>query len=370
MQNSMHDDVLGLSLDMTALLAPITGEHPAGESLLYSPIYDSIQEARRQDDPRLPQGVWQTKLKKADWEAVQEICLDALATRSKDAQLAVWLLEAWLHLDGFTGVSKGLRLIADLCEQFWDDLYPALEGDDLDGRMAPLIWINEKLSLQLKHIPITQPQSPDILTYTWADWESACHLEHMAQRMTTGEPEEIDDGKATSARFRESAALSPTAFFAALRNDVYDAIGAATALIHVLDTKAAGQAPSLAQFQDTLAAIYRLIGDCLQDRGDFHTVDFDSSAVMPDAPSQRQPAPSAAAGGPIRNRAEAYQRLAEAADYLIRTEPHSPTPYLIKRAVSWGGMTLTELLQEIVRDDRDLMEIYTLLGVVKGREEE
>ena len=355
---------------MTTVLTPIEGEHPAGESLLYSPIYDSIQEARRHDDPSLPQGVWQTQLKKADWESVREICLDALATRSKDLQLAVWLLEAWLHLDGFSGVTQGLRLIASLCEHFWDDLYPNIEGNDFDGRMAPLVWMNEKLSLQLKYIPITQPQSPDVLSYAWADWESACHLEHIAQRLTAGGAAETDDSKATSARFRESAALSPTAFFVALRNDIYDAIGAATALIHLLDAKAAGQAPSLAQFQDALTAIYRLIGDCLQDRGDVHTVDFDSPVAMPDASLPRAPSPSAAGGGPIRSRAEAYQRLAEAADYLIRTEPHSPTPYLIKRAVSWGGMTLTELLQEIVRDDRDLMEIYTLLGVMKGREEE
>jgi hypothetical protein len=33
--------------------------------------------------------------------------------------------------------------------------------------------------------------------------------------------------------------------------------------------------------------------------------------------------------------------------------------------VSWGGMTLTELLQEIVRDNTDLLEIYALLGVVQ-----
>jgi predicted component of type VI protein secretion system len=69
------------------------------------------------------------------------------------------------------------------------------------------------------------------------------------------------------------------------------------------------------------------------------------------------------AGGPIRSRAEAYRRLAEAAEYLLRTEPHSPTPYLVKRAVAWGGMTLTELLQEFVHNPTDLRAIYGLLGI-------
>lgn len=73
--------------------------------------------------------------------------------------------------------------------------------------------------------------------------------------------------------------------------------------------------------------------------------------------------------GPIRNRAEAYRRLNEAAEYLLRTEPHSPTPYLIKRAVSWGRLPLGELLQELVNDNSDLQAIYTLLGMNKGRQE-
>ena len=66
---------------------------------------------------------------------------------------------------------------------------------------------------------------------------------------------------------------------------------------------------------------------------------------------------------PIRSRAEAYRRLAEAADYLIRTEPHSPTPYLIKRAISWGGMTLEQLLPELVPSDAALKDLERLLKI-------
>ena len=55
--------------------------------------------------------------------------------------------------------------------------------------------------------------------------------------------------------------------------------------------------------------------------------------------------------------------LSEAADYLLMHEPHSPTPYLVKRAVSWGNMTLNELLQELVNEEHDLRQIYKLLGM-------
>jgi len=65
----------------------------------------------------------------------------------------------------------------------------------------------------------------------------------------------------------------------------------------------------------------------------------------------------------IRSRADAYRYLNDAADYLLQVEPHSPTPYLIKRAVTWGGMTLPSLLQELVLTPQDLQAIYALLGL-------
>jgi predicted component of type VI protein secretion system len=65
----------------------------------------------------------------------------------------------------------------------------------------------------------------------------------------------------------------------------------------------------------------------------------------------------------IQSREDAYRRLAEAAEYLLRTEPHSPTPYLVKRAVAWGSMPLTELLQELVQSEGDLQQLYGLLGM-------
>jgi len=66
-----------------------------------------------------------------------------LERRTKDLQIAGWLLEAWLHLHGFRGVEAGLRLLAGLCENFWNDLYPNLDGDSLESRIAPIEWINQ-----------------------------------------------------------------------------------------------------------------------------------------------------------------------------------------------------------------------------------
>jgi type VI secretion system protein ImpA len=65
----------------------------------------------------------------------------------------------------------------------------------------------------------------------------------------------------------------------------------------------------------------------------------------------------------IENREQAYQMLAEIADYLTKVEPHSPTPYLIRRAVSWGHMSLGELLSELIQDGGDLIRTLKILGI-------
>ena len=67
--------------------------------------------------------------------------------------------------------------------------------------------------------------------------------------------------------------------------------------------------------------------------------------------------------GPLTSRAEAYRLLALAAEYLTMHEPHSPAPYLVRRAIKWGRMSLAELLRELLRDNADLPTVYTLLGI-------
>jgi len=48
---------------------------------------------------------------------------------------------------------------------------------------------------------------------------------------------------------------------------------------------------------------------------------------------------------------------------LMRIEPHSPTPYLVKRAIAWGGMSLAELMRHFIDSGYDLKSLYTMLGM-------
>src|SRR5690349_5432825 len=349
-------------IDIHGLLAPIPGSNPAGESLRYQGTYDRIAEARRQDDARLSQGIYKSTLKRADWTTVESICIEALTTRTKDLQIAGWLLEAWLHLYGFSGVARGLRLLDGICTEFWDTAYPTIDGGDLEGRLAPFTWIEEKLSLALKQIPLTVPRNdPSGESYSYVDWESACHYENLAMK----DPRTYQDALAklnpTVDAFREAVAATDHSFYVDLLESLDEAIDACALLQQSLDQNGGKAAPSFHQFNEALTAIQQLVYQDLQSRDEMPETAHEE--VVTNETETLDSGMELWSSGPIRNRADAYRRLSEVADYLLRTEPHSPTPYLVRRAVEWGNMSLPELLQQIVRNQGELDEIDKLLGL-------
>ena len=59
-----------------SVLVPIPGDDPCGEDMSFSAEFDRIQEARREDDPTVDYGEWQTTLKQADWRSVIASCTE------------------------------------------------------------------------------------------------------------------------------------------------------------------------------------------------------------------------------------------------------------------------------------------------------
>lgn len=67
--------------------------------------------------------------------------------------------------------------------------------------------------------------------------------------------------------------------------------------------------------------------------------------------------------GQWRDRNEAYVTLDALADYLVAVEPHSPTPFLLRRAARWGRMPLPEVLAEVLQDEGDLNRLMNVIGI-------
>jgi len=368
------------------LLQPIPGDKPTGEWLRYDPIYSEIREARQADDPNLPQGVWERELKRADWGKARRLCEQALAERSKDLQVAVWLTECWLRQDGYPGLAAGFDLMAGLCEEYWQDLYPELEEDgDADMRMGALSWANDRLPLLIRQAPLTTPSMADAQPRALIDWENLARVQALEKRDKAGAKAAARD-KPSVAELDASIAMTPVPVLGDMLSIVETCQAELERLDRFLDTHCPKQAPSLGALRDVLQAANERLERWISDRGGLPMPDDGSENGGDDEPfdedhgaagdlsaphgeegemgEEREPQ-SDRQSGPIRSRREAYRRLEEAADYLLRTEPHSPVPYMIKRAVAWGEMSFGELIMELMAEEGDKKRLLKLLGLDK-----
>jgi len=359
-------------MTMERLLAPIEGASPSGAWLRYDPLYTEVRRLREEDDPSLPQGVWKHELKRADWNGVAAACSEALASRTKDLQLAGWLTEAWTHLEGFAGSARGVRLVAAFCRDFWDSVHPAVDEDgSLDTRLAPIVWLAEKFPAALKRVRVTAPGGEGVPPYAWQHWEEGVYLARLAAQNAAAAASSESDGMVPQAKFLASVAATPAAWFVRLAADL-DALGdAVEELGAVLDERCGIEAPSLRTLRDFVSVVRDFAGTIVDERvrkGELMSETAEPRLHVAGGENDTAAAAGAAAAplvrsGGIGSRAEAYARLREVADYLMRTEPHSPVPYLVLRAVAWGDMTVVELYEELFQRNADLTTIYALLGI-------
>ena len=49
--------------------------------------------------------------------------------------------------------------------------------------------------------------------------------------------------------------------------------------------------------------------------------------------------------------------------FLIRIDPHSPVPYLLRRAVAWGRLNTAELYQQLFIENNGQINLFELLGI-------
>ncbi|HEV2146620.1 MAG TPA: type VI secretion system protein TssA [Longimicrobiaceae bacterium] len=369
------------AVDVGRFLAPIPGGDPGGELLRYEGTYDRIREARREDDRSVPQGIWQRDLKRADWGRVEALCTEVLESRSKDLQVSAWLLEAWMHLHGFAGTREGLAVILALSRTFWDELHPRPEPEDPEARGPVFEWINERLAVTLAGIKVSRPEAADALPYSWFQWQEALRLDNLAKKDAGAarkpDPRKGAEPEQTLSRGRvlASITLTPRRFYEEVARDLCEAAETAYALQALLDERMGRAAPGLVRFTGTLNAIHDWVKLVLEDK----PVLEEEEEPAPAAPAPRASAPAheevpvkiEVEGEAVRrtraisSRDEAYRMLNEVSEYLLRTEPHSPTPFLLQRAVAWGGMSLSDLLVEFLRDGYDLKTLRIFLGMVE-----
>lgn len=361
------------TIDFSVLARELPGANPAGSDLRLDESPDSLlrrikgareesstTERKNLEDPA------QYNLADCKWAQVQQLCEGALAQHTKDFEIAAWLCESLVRNEGFAGLRDALRLIRELAEKFWDDLYPTPDGDDLTPRIRLLGGVFKgALLLPIKRIPITA----DGLNLL--DLDKSTRL----QKITDAAEREkyVKAGARPRAEFQQSVAQTSDDFYRDLTEDLQQAIDELdkleTVLIAKCGTDESGfeRAPSMGDtsrlLEECRAAVKNLLGD--------RPLARPAAALEPAAgvdDNGHGAAPAVATPPSVTHeltRESAFRTLSELAAFFRRTEPHSPISHHLEQVIRWGNMSLPELLQELIADEKSRLEVFTRVGIDK-----
>ena len=361
---------------LAAFLKPVSKADPSGKSLRYEGEYDNIQKARKSEDD-LPQGVWSHDLKESQWDAVEKISTQALKEKSKDLQISLWLAESWFHQYQAYGLKCGLSLTQALLEKFWESFHP-FSKDDPEYRIYPLLWFDKELSKSLSKLIIALPEGDYQHALTFWDYQSKVLV-------TTPDQQQVSQGghknkmSPDAVAFYEAVGKTSTEFYKELLEELTSALEVIKE-IEVLIVGHYDEFPGcLMHLRSRLQKALHFVKNIYQERSPkakkplIENVSVakpvPDDAVTPETSPPPESKPmvikSLNVEGSLQNRQQAYDLLSQIADFLSEVEPHSPTPYLIRRAVTWGDMSLGELMTELAQESGDMQHAMRFLGMDK-----
>jgi type VI secretion system protein ImpA len=366
-------------LNVEGLLAPIPGEKPSGESLQYTGLFDEIREARRSED-NLDQGEWKREAKLADWDRVLELASDALATKTKDLQVCAWLDESAVKVHGFAGLRDGLKVMAGLHQNFWDNLYPEVEDGDLEGRANAISFMDRQVAQAAREVPLTK--HPSGINLSLIQWEASKQFD-IPENLEALDPsvqEQADqtrarataEGKLTTEDWRKAKGATKRAFYEEIWTLLSECVTEFENLDRVMDERFQRETPGLGSLKKALADIQSALEKIVKEKrilepdpvGDVGLTNADGTGGNGNEPNiVVSEGGMGISSGPIRSRTEALRRLSEVADYFRRTEPHSPVSYLVQRAIKWGDMPLESWLGDVIKSPEVLDQLRDILGI-------
>ncbi len=356
-------------IDISDLLVPIEKNsekkinNVCGRYLKYDHIYDQIKEFRREDDSRLSQGIWQTEPKKASWKDVIKTCLYALKTETKDLQIAVWLAEALAAAEGFCGLNMGVLLLTELCEKFWDDVYPLIDWENrgVSARIAPFFFFSEKIQERILQIPLTLPTDGVSNAFTLSDWVMTRH--NMKVKNNTG---------ISLKELKKSVMSTSMEFLEQIETDVNILAANIKKLDVLLEKLCADEGPSFRKIYDLLNDILHINSKNISDsKGQLKKEKkdpvIDTRLKSNDLDDSKEPINSQQHDEKSSNATidQAYEALNEIAGFLEKQQPQSPVSILLKIASAIGKKTFQELLEINMQNGNSVMstisELYKVL---------
>ncbi len=360
------------TIDLEALLSPISEETPAGTDPRGSGEWSELKQARQTHGENDPFG--ESEVEPADWGRVIELGTQMLREQGKHLEVACDLTEALVREHGFAGLRDGLRLIREMQEKYWDDLYPALDTEDdmaleesLLDRAGPLNGLSTNIVAAINDTPVTAVSGAD--NFSWLLYNDSRYVDNVGRKDPEAKAKLIADGRPDPDAVNVAVSGTSWQFYKNGLEALEQAAEELKQLDDLLDEKYA----SLREEGPSLQGIKEVVTDAT---GFFDRTYRDKRPPEEEAAEEGAGTEAAEAtpvtGGSLplepRDRADAIRRLHAVAAFFQRTEPHSPVAYLVQRAAGWGEITLVDWLAEVIKDESTLNNIRETLGVKKAED--
>jgi type VI secretion system protein ImpA len=358
-------------LDFKRLTTPLAGPGPAGIDLraeagpgsLYYRIKDARSAARAVERRQL---LGEPDAEPADWRPVLQHGVEALAAKSRDLEIAAYVVEALVRLHGFAGLRDGFRLTRELVENFWDGLYPLPDEDGLETRLAPLTGLNGAdaegtLQAPILRVPITEGGASGRL--------ASVHFQEARALTKIADPKarekKVAEGVTTAEKFQKAVAESSPAFFRSLVEDLTACQEEQVRLWAALEKRCGAEhTPPSSNIRNALTACLDVVKDAAREK--LQPADVNGHATPGQTPAAN------AAGSPVlpetppnelQTREDAFREVLKLADFFRRTEPQAILSYALEQVVRWGRLPLPELMMELIPEEASRKNLFKHIGI-------
>jgi type VI secretion system protein ImpA len=366
-------------IDFAQLLAPISDEQPTGSDFHVNVSYDSplqrcadkydecnSRERKLRSFPFDPSGeaaIPEGELTpdRPEWDLLVEYATDALQNHTKDLWIASYLVQGLCRTAGLTGIRDGFRLVRELAEQYWDNIYPRPDEYDredfgLHTAVTRINSLNDSFSDDIDRIEIVSRTSGRGITV--ADYRDATSAKVSHPWITRDEIEGIANALDSS-------------HFTSLLEDSETALAEFEQMIHVLEDKCKQE-----DFSGGLASsnIKESLQECSTRLKYFIGEEEIVSAEGADDAGDTAGPPVGGGGGgisgTIQNRQDAFNTIRRVAEFFEKTEPHSPMSYLLRESLNWRTMTFPQLMKRLLEDESARDSLFKRTGVQEEEEEQ
>ncbi len=372
-------------IDVEALLHPISDASPTGEELTsMSSEFDALKssfslakvaERKLREEIIASGSEGAGSVEPPNWGVVVDLASQLLKEQSKDLRIAAWMAEGLMRQHGFSGIRDGLQVFSGLCTKYWDSIHPQPTPDeghrDAVSQFGGLM--GESSLVPLNELPICKSSTGE--SYSSIDYAEASELESISAADVR--EKRLANGAIKFSQLEDAVRKTDRLFYVNLVDDINQVL----ALVNDIDTflndhclpdeYSDPTAPSVSTFrgrvQEILDNVSRLAADHLAEPEVVEgMVEGANGELITSGGGQEMRMRMST--GVVASRDDALEVLRKVANYFEHAEPHSPISFALRQIVNWGGMSLPQLLRELIEDDSVMRNLEKRIGLPKNEE--